>query len=338
MPSTRKPSRLESTLSWAALGVLALAAIWVWQAHLTPNPALRSIPAPQAGQLAAPSPTSSTPAPAAGLTALLPPELAPLSPAESFNDQTVADKINGKAELYLSAGFKSLEAQRFNLKNAQDKWLEAFVYDQGDLAGAFAVFSQQRRPGAASLDLGPYAYQSKNGLFLAHGPYYLEIIAALPDPELMKAARDLAQNFVSRTPVKQKEIPELALFPREGLVPDSLSYLAKDAFGFSGADRVYVANYQTPAGPLTAFISHRKDPEQAAALAKAFAEFWVTAGGKALPSPPELPSARVIDLLGISEVIFSQGPFTAGVHQAEDSGAALELAKRLKAALEKAAP
>jgi hypothetical protein len=40
-------------------------------------------------------------------------EMRPLSPLESFGSETLSEKINGKAELYLSAGFVHLRCQRF---------------------------------------------------------------------------------------------------------------------------------------------------------------------------------------------------------------------------------
>jgi hypothetical protein len=39
------------------------------------------------------------------LATLAPPGIEPLSPPEQFNPETLSDKINGKAELYFSAGF-----------------------------------------------------------------------------------------------------------------------------------------------------------------------------------------------------------------------------------------
>ena len=42
----------------------------------------------------------------------LPKGVAPLSPVEVFDRNSLSDKINGKAEFYLSAGFTGLECQR----------------------------------------------------------------------------------------------------------------------------------------------------------------------------------------------------------------------------------
>ena len=81
----------------------------------------------------------------------LPPGLEPLTAPERFDAATLSDKINGKAELYLSAGFSSLVSQRFRDANESDLWIEAFVYDMKSGKNAFAVFSAQRRENAEIL-------------------------------------------------------------------------------------------------------------------------------------------------------------------------------------------
>ena len=45
--------------------------------------------------------------------ASLPPELKPFGPPETFAPDNLYDKIDGKAELYLAAGFVRLHCQRF---------------------------------------------------------------------------------------------------------------------------------------------------------------------------------------------------------------------------------
>ena len=81
----------------------------------------------------------------------LPQGLVPLTAGEIFEARNLSDKINGKAELYLSAGFARLVSQRFKDKRASDLWLEVFVYDMANGHNAFSVFSAQRREDGVSL-------------------------------------------------------------------------------------------------------------------------------------------------------------------------------------------
>ena len=87
------------------------------------------------------------------LAVLAPEGLAPLGVEERFDAQHLADKIDGRAELYLDAGFGGLRCQRFALVGEPDAWLELFLYQLGNPAQAFAVYSSSRRPERRQLDL-----------------------------------------------------------------------------------------------------------------------------------------------------------------------------------------
>ena len=80
-------------------------------------------------------------------------DCAPWDRRRRYDAATLSDKINGKAELYLAAGFERLECRRFALADDPAGWLERFVYTMRAAPGAFAVYSQQRRPQAQPLTL-----------------------------------------------------------------------------------------------------------------------------------------------------------------------------------------
>jgi hypothetical protein len=58
-----------------------------------------------------------------------PKSLTALTPPETFGPKNLSDKINGKAELYLSAGFVNLASQRFAIEDEPTAWMEAFIYE-----------------------------------------------------------------------------------------------------------------------------------------------------------------------------------------------------------------
>ncbi|MBU0516238.1 MAG: hypothetical protein KJ621_15855, partial [Proteobacteria bacterium] len=257
------------------------------------------------------------------------PELRVLSPAESFGPHNLHLKIDGKAELYLQSGFKKMICQRFALKADPKVWFEVFVYDMGTIAPAFAVYSQQKRADVRGLDLGAFAYGTKNALFLVHGGLYVEIIGAQADPRLEKAMVALARNLVARTKVTERSIAELGVFPPQGLERGNLLFFTNNAFGYDKFDRVFAAGYDLGGQKVTAFLSRRKDAAAAAALAQGFARFLIRNGGKAVPPPPGIPGCAAVEIAGVYEVVFSRGVFLAGVHQAENRAAAFTLAGQL---------
>ncbi|MBI4800101.1 MAG: hypothetical protein HY794_15510 [Desulfarculus sp.] len=325
MPTTQAPISRAQTLSGAAILLVLVAValgILYKQAHYDPLSWGRPTPPPGAA------------GPAGGpldLAGLQVPGLTPLGPPENFNAQTLSDKINGKAELYLSAGFKALATRRYHLPGDPQAWFEAFVFDQGQDQGAFSAFSTQRRNQGRALDLGAVAHLSGTSLFILRGPYYVEVIDSGDAPALTEAMQAWAKAWLALTPASAPQAgqSELDLFPPEGLERASLSLLAANVFGCDKLDQVYAGSYQLNGQEATGFISRRADAAQAQALASAYAEFLLGAGGREEPGQDLPQGGRLFGIMGTYELVFSQGTYLAGVHGAEDRQTALDLGQRI---------
>jgi len=227
------PSRRESTVSWVIMGTLAAITIGVFirQSHYDPTLFVPSVLESQVPGEVVPEPR-----PSSDLSAFVSEEMGVLSSLEAFGPDTLSDKINGKAELYLSARFSNLQCQRFASLIDPQSWMEVFVYDMGTLHQAFAVFSSQKRDGATPLDLTPFSYSTENALFWVHGRYYVEIIASAPSEAMTEAMLSFGETFVSKTSVEEHSIDELALFPKDHLEEGSITLFISNTFGFSGLE------------------------------------------------------------------------------------------------------
>jgi hypothetical protein len=321
-----KAASKQPLLSLIILGVLAIIAGGVFKAQFSYFPAVQQ----QASDLAAVDKTQPAPATTTGPALIRPPAgQLPMTPMEAFDAATLSDKINGKAELYLSAGFKRLHSQRLKAETAGDVWMEVFVYDMQSPQNAFSVFSAQRREDAQNLDLGQYAYQTANALFFVHGPYYVEIVASDRSEAILQPMRTFAETFIASHSVQTKTIPEKALFPETGLIKDSISLVSADAFGYEHFDQIFTATYQLEDRQLMAYLSRRKSPGQAQVLADGYADFLMAFGGSAAESDLAIPSARVIYILDTYEVVYSHGPYLVGVREAAAQRPAQELALQL---------
>jgi hypothetical protein len=265
----------------------------------------------------------------------LPEGVSALTPPERFEPESLSDKIDGKAELYLSAGFIRLDCQRFALAGQTDLWIEVFIYDMGSPENAYAVFSTQRRADGIRIDLAEFAYRAENAFFFVHGHFYLELIASDADERLATSMIALARAFITGRPVAQAAITERDLFPKQGLMETGLTLIPSDAFGFAGLDRVFAAPYTLEGREMTAFLSRRANPQEAAALATAYVDFLRTYGGEVQAVTDPIPGA-VVAVLDMYEVVFAQGSFLAGVHEAPDRDQALVLAAELAARLKEA--
>ena len=322
----KKYSRQQTSSSLAILFILIVIGTGIFLAQFNYNPSVlqKDLFLPPAAQDTDSSLTTLTES-----IMTLPPGMVPLTLPESFDAQNLSDKINGKAELYLSAGFVRLNSQRFKDKKGSNLWIEAYIYDMGNGQNAFSVFSAQRREGAATLDLTPYAYRTSNALFLVHGSFYIEIIASEATDRAYNPMILLAENFIRNTASQTVILQEKNLFPAQGLVVNSISLISADAFGFDRLNQIYTAEYELEQERLMAFLSRRPETRAAQDLASAYQKFLETFGGQPIDANLPIKDAKLVEILETYEVIFSCGPFFAGVREAGSKEQAMNLAVQL---------
>ncbi len=254
---------------------------------------------------------------------------------EIYDPDTLYQKINGQAELYLSAGFVSLESQWYEAVADADSIIEVNLYHMGGLMNAFSVFSLQRRDTAQTIDVTPFAYQTEKTIYMVHGPYYVEILSTLPSGTHISTLKQLAERFIRDTPVDKRDLHLLSVFPSENLVEGSASMIARDAFGFDLLDNVFTFAYDADAGRSTAYVSKRKSAEEARTLVSKLHNFFTQYGGRSIETDIGVEGARMIEIMGTFEVMFSFGEYFAGVHEAPDRNQAKKVAILLAGSLKK---
>ncbi|MBR9986589.1 MAG: hypothetical protein KFF68_11815 [Desulfosarcina sp.] len=326
----KKPGKVETRLSVALITILLIVAIGVFMRQFQINPAVVALRPeahqpnlPSASHQASPIETTGT-----GMT--------PFSPPERFNSDTLYEKINGRADLYLSSGFASLNTQRFSMEKPAEAWVEVFVYDMATPENAFSVFSMQRREDAQAAGIVTNAYRTENALFLAHGQFYLEIIGTDASEALQQAIGLLARAFVqAHGGATVANAPGIGLFPEGGLQAESLQLVTANAFGYEQLDRIYTAEYLVDGNRLTAFVSDRQTTEAASALASQYRQTLVSYGAGAISAPLPVEGSAVVQFFDVYEIIFSRGRYLAGVHEAGSLEAAGTLAGQLARHLER---
>lgn len=329
-PAVRGVSGIETASSLAVLALIAAVAVAVWFQQFRYDPTLfHSAPPPSRDGIT--NDSLAAPAAGPGLTSVVPETLKPMGAAESFDRETLSDKIDGRAELYLEAGFVRLDCQRFALAAKSDAWLELFVYDMTNATNAFAVFSAQRRPGTRDSAIAPLAYTTDNAIFFAHGKDYVEAVGSVADPVLVEALSGIARQYVASRPAEEESVLAFSLLPKEGLAGSSIRLVLKDAFGFDRLDNVVTGDYGIAGTTSTAFLSVRRSPEEASHLAQAYFKLLtVDLGADAVETTrTAVDGLRVANALGDYELVFSRGKVLGGVHAAKSLDAAMETARRL---------
>ncbi len=333
----RRQAKVSSAQRLTGYGILALlglitVGLLIEQSRF--NPAV--VVALRTPQLTGRPQAAAMPAQSA-LAALLPEVsgFSPLAPVESYIRDTLSDKIDGKAELYLAAGFKDMSCRMFSFEAGGQAHVDVYLYDMGSPQNAYAVFSGQRRPGSPNISLTTNAYATSNALFFTQGQYYVEIVADRAAETLKGALSTYATALLAKLPAQgeTKTTSAAARFPSEGLAQDTVRLSAADAFGLDGFNNVYTGEYSLKSGKATAFLAQRETPEQAQAEAKRYLEFLSTNGYKKIQAPSAPADLSLFSLEDSFEIVLVQGRILAGVHDASTKEAALELAAQLQTAL-----
>ncbi len=162
----------------------------------------------------------------------------------------------------------------------------------------------------------------------------MEVIASTAMIEAAKMMQTIAENFIRENHVDVEPIAELSLFPRSNLIENSISMIPSNAFGYDELNQVFTAGYRLGGNKVTAFISHRESPLKAEQLALKYHEFLMRYGGKSAKSEMGIKGARIVTISGTYEVIFTHGPYLAGVHEAMDKGQSEYLAGMVRKKLD----
>jgi len=272
------------------------------------------------------------------LSSLTPAGFETLSKAEVYNPENLYKKINGKAPLYTESGFEELSTQRFVSSNRENLWMELYVYDMGTVRNAFSVYSVQRRAEAEPFPPMRFAYKTGNALYLVHGKYYIELVGSSESAELFRATAEVARKIRANLAVDNDTgIAELALFPQENLVWESIKLYPANAFGFEGLTNTFSAQYKLGSDTITAFLSSRTDPQDAQTVAESYYNFLIDNGGAAKQPANKILRGKIVDFYDTTEIVFAIGSFVGGVHEAENQQAAEKLAEILINKLNEAA-
>jgi len=263
------------------------------------------------------------------------PGLSAFDEPESYSPDTLWEKINGQAEFYLPAGFESLQSQLYTVAEHADAFIEVNIYNMGNPANAFSVFSLQQRENARSIDVTPMAYQTENAVYFVHGPYYIEIISMAPLGADMNMLNQLARQFVNDTPVQSTAINELSLFPRENQITGSAAMISKDAFGFDRLDQIFTVTYRLGQDQVIAYLSKRKSAADAEDLVSGLYAFFKDFGATDIKQNTSIIGARMIEIMGTYEFMFAIDNYFAGVREVPTPKQAEKLAQMLAESLQK---
>lgn len=182
-------------------------------------------------------------------------------------------KINGRADFFLSKGFRSLTF--VGLEDDANRSIDLELYDMGSSQNALGAFSAERPEGAEVISSGAAQhYAARNALFLATGNYYARVIGS--DETAPVLARLEAIRAALSTGLEGGERPwaYTLLVDAMGAPAGSVSFVKERAFSIEAARNVWVSRD----GDVELFVVASTDADAASAAVAMFLDGFASYG------------------------------------------------------------
>lgn len=151
--------------------------------------------------------------------------------------------INGAADIFLSYYFEDLQIAEYSKK---DQMIRVELYRHKSFEDTYGIYSAERMPDYPQVTIGSQGYKSQGVINFMAGNYYVKIMSAGVD-ETDEKTIALIAGIVDDALNQPKGLPDcLALFPKEGQVFLSDSYIAQNFLGYSFFNRAFTTKYEKP--------------------------------------------------------------------------------------------
>ena len=322
-------SRVEKTLAWVLLGVIAGIALAIFLKGQRYDPALFALE-----QTVLPAPAAPGSGIASGILAgLAPAGWQELGPIEAFTADDLYEKINGRAEQYLAYDVVWLACASL-VESPEGPFIDVLVYDMGRPAHAFGIFAAEAPRDRSALALGREGYQVEASCFFWKGRFYVQVIAVDRGAVALGVARTLA----ARLEDGGESVWGLEALPAIDRVPGSVEYFRRDALSLDFLMDTYTARYRKEGEEVTIFLSRRAEPGLAAETLARYTAYLEEYGSVVKRREVEGHALVVGEASGYFDVVFQKGRLLGGVSMAEDQTLAEEVAIGLLQDLEDRVP
>lgn len=251
-----------------------------------------------------------------------------------FNPDTLYEKIDGKAQLYLSYNFAEL---LFTTYAADDVSLDVYVYDMSQADNAFGIFKAEQGEEAETAPVGREGYYSGSSVFFWKGKYYVNVLASAATEE--EAAGEAEQEGMSgdqARPIALKLAKAIAnqlqdagqslwaeqVLPADNRVAGSFEFRKSDAFGLDFLKDVFSAQYKQDGQEMTLFVTRSASAEGAGQILKQYQDFSAKYG-KVVESIEAGPARILVaENTGTYDVVFARDKYFGGATAAPNKDTA----------------
>ena len=239
-----------------------------------------------------------------------------------FEAANLYEKIDGRADFFISRGFRSLTFTSLAGEGAAA--IDVEFYDMGGTDNALGVFAAEK---PAEVEAPGGWYRARNALFLVRGPYYVRLLGSDESAPVLAGLDALRQTLEKGLRGGERPWSQALLVDALGVAPDRIGFEKENAFSFGFAKAVFVARLADD--ETQAFVTATADANAARELARRFEEGFLSYGAKESHGGATWVKDRY---LGSHARVVAEGALVVGVVGAPQLPAAAEALEKLRRA------
>ncbi|MAW77744.1 MAG: hypothetical protein CMJ95_10240 [Planctomycetes bacterium] len=187
-----------------------------------------------------------------------------VSTPQTFEADTLYEKINGQADQYMKFGFQKLTVIELE-RPSTGRLLDVFLYDQGTFEGSLGVYQEQRGGRATEQFEGVHYTPNAIGAIGMSGRVFFQIIGDVPDSSIEQMTRRVVMALAK---LDQQDVAPSGFetLNRELGIPfQQIGYQPTNVFQYRFAQNFWFGGLEDTAGARI-FVHTAKSPSDAREL------------------------------------------------------------------------
>jgi hypothetical protein len=180
---------------------------------------------------------------------------------EVFNRENLYERINGAAPLFLENNFQEMTSIEYT---QGDDYITIQVYRHASPEDAFGMYASERSSEMEHYPaIGGDAQGDGYGLYFFSGCVYVKITTSNETEPIYNTAKEIAQTLATKIDPAADYPVTFQLFPEEGVIPYTQSYITTNYIGHEFLKPVYTVDYTLNGKTIQAFVIDGKTVEGA---------------------------------------------------------------------------
>jgi hypothetical protein len=172
---------------------------------------------------------------------------------ETFDSNTLFERINGAAPGYLLYRFKELTVFVYK-QDKGDNYITVQLYRHASPADAFGIYASERPMETRFVRTGAEGYQEGAMLNFVADQFYVKIESPSSETAVIQTVAQIAEKLGNNINPKAALPSELAKFPVKDKIVHSEQYIAQSFLGHEFLYNAFTTDYQTPDGKYQLFV------------------------------------------------------------------------------------